>query len=67
MSVFKERVEKHKEELEELALMESTLENNIPPHVIWENSEHVAGHTDGCVYYEQYSIPGMCSKVGQKI
>ena len=58
MSVFKERVEKHKEELEELALMESTLESNIPPNVTWENPETVTGHSDGCVYYEQYSIPG---------
>merc|ERR1719150_998241 len=38
--------------------MESTLESNIPPNVVWENAEPVTGHSDGCVYYEQYSIPG---------
>jgi len=58
MSVFKERIEKHKEELEELASMETTLETEIPPNIIWENPETVQGHGDGCVYYEQYTIPG---------
>lgn len=58
MSVFKERVEKHKEELEELAMLESTLEAEVPPNIIWENPDTVAGHGEGCVYYEQYTIPG---------
>ncbi len=58
MSVFKERLEKHKEELEELALMESSISSEVPPNIAWENPEVVAGHETGCSYYEQYTIPG---------
>ena len=58
MSVFKERIEKHKVELEELENMETTLETQIPPNIIWENPETVQGHEAGSVYYEQYTIPG---------
>jgi protein polybromo-1 len=57
MSVFKQRIEKHKEELEELAMLETTLEIEIPPNIQWENSEST-GVQEGCIYYEQYSIPG---------
>ena len=60
MSVFKERIEKHKVELEELESLETTLETQIPPNIIWENPETVQGHAGdaGNVYYEQYTIPG---------
>ena len=43
-------------------MMESTLETNFPPNVGWENPETVAGHAEGCNYYEQYSIPGRVDK-----
>jgi len=57
-SIFKERVEKHKEELEELALMESTLETEIPLNIIMENPDIIPGAGEGSQYFEQYTIPG---------
>jgi protein polybromo-1 len=50
MSVFKERTEKHKEEIEEL-------EDERLPNVPWTNSD-VNADSSGNVYYEQYTIPG---------
>ena len=38
--------------------MENSRETEIPPNIIWENPEIVAGNAEGCVYYEQYTIPG---------
>merc|ERR1719445_1399208 len=57
-SIFKERVEKHKEELEELAMMESTLETEIPLNILMENPDIVPGAGEGSQYFEQYTIPG---------
>jgi len=57
-SIFRERVEKHKNELEELASMESTLESEIPPNILWETSELVPEAGEGSQYFEQYTIPG---------
>jgi len=57
-SIFRERVEKHKEELEELASMELTLETEVPPNILWENPDVVPGAGEGSQYFEQYTIPG---------
>jgi hypothetical protein len=45
-------------ELEELAAMESTLESEIPPNILWETSEVVPEAGEGSQYFEQYTIPG---------
>ena len=45
-------------ELEELASMESTLESEIPPNILWETSELVPEAGEGSQYFEQYTIPG---------
>ena len=45
-------------ELEELASMESTLESEIPPNILWETSEVVPEAGEGSQYFEQYTIPG---------
>ena len=45
-------------ELEELAAMESTLESEIPPNILWETSELVPEAGEGSQYFEQYTIPG---------
>lgn len=55
MSVFKERIERHKEEIEELEILQSTVEEEVPPNIVWENNEAAQ---EGCTYYEQYTIPG---------
>ena len=55
MSVFKERIERHKEELEEIEAMVNTVEGELPPNVLWMNAENAQ---PGCIYYEQYTIPG---------
>merc|ERR1719232_2174140 len=57
-SIFKERVEKHKEELDELASMELALDSEIPPNIIWENPEPNPEAGEGSQYFEQYTIPG---------
>lgn len=56
MSVFKERVEKHKGELAELQLQEALIEKEKPNVVTFMN-----GGEEGCVYYEQYNT--VCSGV----
>jgi len=53
-SVFKDRIEKHKEEIEELELLEKTVEEDIPGNIKWVKE----GEDDGLVYWEQYTIPG---------
>ncbi|XP_035918994.1 protein polybromo-1-like isoform X3 [Anopheles stephensi] len=63
MSVFKERVEKHKEELSELQLQEAMLEKEKPNVVIYMN-----GVEDGNVYYEQYNtVCGGVVKTGDYV
>ncbi|XP_050071775.1 protein polybromo-1 [Anopheles maculipalpis] len=63
MSVFKERVEKHKEELSELQLQEAMLEKDKPNVVIYMN-----GVEDGNVYYEQYNtVCGGVVKTGDYV
>ncbi|PNF18061.1 Protein polybromo-1 [Cryptotermes secundus] len=52
MSVFRERVEKHKEEIAELEEREKLVEKEKP------NVEVLNGQTpDGCTYYEQFNTP----------
>ncbi|XP_021930811.1 protein polybromo-1-like isoform X6 [Zootermopsis nevadensis] len=52
MSVFRERVEKHKEEIAELEEREKLVEKEKP------NVEVLNGQTpDGCTYYEQFNAP----------
>jgi len=53
-SVFKERIEKHKEDIEELEILEKTVEEDIPANIKWTKE----GEDDGLVYWEQYTIPG---------
>ncbi|XP_058063027.1 protein polybromo-1 [Anopheles bellator] len=63
MSVFKERVEKHKEELSELQLQEAIPEKEKPNVVIYMN-----GSEDGNVYYEQYNtVCGGVVKTGDYV
>ena len=60
-SVFKERIEKHKEELDEIEAMVRTVEEELPPNILWNCPEgEILPHpiTDGHTYYEQYTIPG---------
>ena len=58
MSIFKERIEKHKEEIEELEALEKTVDNPIPANAVWKNPENTNVGGEGCTYYEQYTIPG---------
>lgn len=63
MSVFRERVEKHKDELAELAEQEATLIEKDKPNVVAFNIQSAQG-VSGCidnVYYEQYNT--ICSGV----
>jgi len=53
-SVFKDRIEKHKEEIEELELLEKIVEEEIPSNLKWVKE----GEPDGLIYWEQYTIPG---------
>jgi protein polybromo-1 len=61
MSVFKERIEKHKEELDEIEAMVRTVEEELPPNVLWNCPDgEVLPHqvNEERTYYEQYTIPG---------
>ncbi|XP_069679864.1 protein polybromo-1 isoform X4 [Periplaneta americana] len=59
MSVFRERVEKHKEEIAELEEREKLVEKEKP------NVEVVNGQTaDGCTYYEQFNAPAGVVRTG---
>ena len=53
-SVFKDRIEKHKEEIEELEALEKVVEEDVAEKVKWVKE----GSEDGLTYWEQYSIPG---------
>merc|ERR1712142_68312 len=53
-SVFKDRIEKHKEEIEELESLEKTVEEDTPENIKWVKEVI----DDGLVYWEQYTIPG---------
>jgi len=53
-SVFKDRIERHKEEIEELEELEKMVEEEIPPNVAWENNEASADPQN--VYYEQVTL-----------
>ena len=53
-SVFKDRIEKHKEEIEELEVLEKIVEEDVVENVQWVKE----GADDGLTYWEQYSIPG---------
>ena len=53
-SVFKERIEGHKEEIKELEELEKRVEEEIPGNLKWVNESA----TDGFQYWEQYTIPG---------
>eukprot|EP00095_Tigriopus_kingsejongensis_P009080 maker-scaffold742_size103727-snap-gene-0.20 protein:Tk09080 transcript:maker-scaffold742_size103727-snap-gene-0.20-mRNA-1 annotation:"protein polybromo-1 isoform x2" len=57
MSVFKERIEKHKEEIEEIDNMVRSLEEELPPNVKWANPDS-SQVQENRTYYEQYTIPG---------
>jgi len=50
-SVFKDRIERHKEEIEELEELEKVVEEELPPNVEWENNEANADASNA--YYEQ--------------
>jgi len=52
-SVFKDRIEKHKDEIEELETLEKTVEEEIPINLKSEE-----GLDDNLTYWEQYTIPG---------
>ena len=56
-SVFKERIEKHKEELEEIERMINNVDLELPPNVLWANP-NPSPTQQGATFYEQYSIPG---------
>jgi len=53
-SVFKDRIEKHKEEIEELEQLEKVVEEEVPANLKWVKE----GEPDGLTYWEQYTIPG---------
>ena len=53
-SVFKDRIEKHKEEIEELEALEKVVEEDKHENLKWVKE----GSEDGLQYWEQYSIPG---------
>ena len=53
-SVFKDRIEKHKEEIEELETLEKVVEEEVPTNLKWTKE----GEPDGLTYWEQYTIPG---------
>ncbi len=50
-SVFKDRIERHKEEIEELEELEKVVEEELPPNVEWENNEANADASNA--YFEQ--------------
>ena len=55
---FQERIEKHREEIEELEALEKTVDIPIPPSVIWTPSTPleipvVPQRPEGSIYYEQ--------------
>ena len=52
-SVFKDRIEKHKEEVEEIEALEKIVEEEVPRNVKWNEG------VDGALtYWEQFTIPG---------
>lgn len=63
MSVFKERVEKHKEELSELQMQEALAEKEKPNVVV-----HVNAGEEGSVFFEQYNtVCGGVVKTGDYV
>ncbi len=56
MSVFKERIERHKEELEEIEAMIKGVDEALPHNVLWVGTD--VPQVEGRTYYEQYTIPG---------
>lgn len=60
VSVFEERVEKHKGELAELQLQEALVERERPNVVVVKGGEGEVKE-EGCTYYEQYNT--VCSGV----
>nr|XP_029731908.1 protein polybromo-1-like isoform X3 [Aedes albopictus] len=63
MSVFKERIEKHKEELSELQMQEALVEKEKPNVVVYVN-----GGEEGTVFYEQYNtVCGGLVKTGDYV
>ncbi|XP_065079040.1 protein polybromo-1 isoform X3 [Ochlerotatus camptorhynchus] len=63
MSVFKERVEKHKEELSELQMQEALAEKDKPNVVVYVN-----GGEEGSVFFEQYNtVCGGVVKTGDYV
>lgn len=63
MSVFKERVEKHKEELSELQMQEALVEKDKPNVVV-----HVNAGEEGSVFFEQYNtVCGGVVKTGDYV
>eukprot|EP00088_Acartia_fossae_P025373 TRINITY_DN2619_c0_g1_i1.p1 TRINITY_DN2619_c0_g1~~TRINITY_DN2619_c0_g1_i1.p1 ORF type:complete len:664 (-),score=228.07 TRINITY_DN2619_c0_g1_i1:898-2889(-) len=55
-SVFKDRIMKHKEEVEEIEALEKIVEEPIPPNIKW-----AGGPDPNLTYWEQYTIPGPIS------
>jgi len=63
MSIFKERIEKHKEEIEELEALEKSVDIPMATNVVWtptaaEMAETTLPGGEGSTYFEQYTIPG---------
>jgi len=52
-SVFKDRIEKHKEEVEEIEALEKIVEEEVPRNIKWSQAPDEKG-----TYWEQYTIPG---------
>ena len=52
-SVFKDRIEKHKEEVEEIEQLEKMVEEEVPRNIKWND-----GADESLTYWEQFTIPG---------
>jgi len=52
-SVFKDRIDKHREEVEEIEALEKVIEEEIPMNIKWNE-----GIDDSLTYWEQFTIPG---------
>lgn len=65
MSVFRDRIEKHKEELAELGEVEKLPEKEIP-NVTASNADGATSLSPqpGCTYYQQLNISGHTLRTG---
>ena len=53
-SVFKDRIEKHKDEIEELEQLEKTVEEEVPANI----RSKMLGSDESLTYWDQYTIQG---------